>query len=505
MTAEDNHPTPPKTCKPESLEAKFKLLQLLPYDARAKRKHCLVFGFILDWYHSKYGDALASVRHIVSTIKDRDPSGKGLYAGDVHRALTDLVAWGYLNQEKGIGRRASRYVPIWEKLSSVHKIPNTTENEISVRENTNTCVRENTNTTADSVRDSMNEDPVTGPGHKTRVRVSGNIDTLDAMSPAGLAPAEAGTRDPEGFNELYKAYGLRRKRDAAKSVYEKIAPDAHLRARMVEAAGLWRSSYEENNTDIKWRKYLHSWLAKECWEEDPPVAYVDAKEAAIAKAKDRGSNPARGAKPSACSVVKSGINDMYIVGVRQEGGPAFDEHRVTLGLEYADTGERITHELHVHDINGPVSGYSAWVDLNRVVDWSFNIADIKGYAVKVANGTNGTISFGKSFLPPKEEVVEVAIVRALASPVEPDSAEECVEIAMMTDDDITLEWFAMLKSNDVKEQADDQQRIASLLTAVGVTGVDDERDLIGKRLKIIKQGKKVKEFLPHPSLMQQAA
>lgn len=499
MTSEDKRP------KPESLEAKFKLLQLLPYDARAKRKHILVYGFILDWFHSKYGDALASVRHIVSITKERDPLGKGLYAGDIHKALTDLVSWGYLDQEKGIGRRASRYVPIWEKLASVHKIPNTTDDEISVRENTYTCVRENTYTTDISVRDSTNEDPVTVPGHKTRVRVSGNIDTLDAMPPAGLAPAEAGTRDPEGFNELYKAYGLRRKRAEAKSVYEKIAPDAHLHARMVEAAGLWYSAYEENDTDIKWRKHLHSWLAKECWEEDPPVAYVDPKEAAIAKAKDRGSNPARGAKPIARAVVKSGINEMYIVGVSQEGGATFDEHHVMLELEYADTGERVTHELHVHDINGPASGHPAWVGLNEVVDWSFNIADIKGYAVKVANGTNGTITFGKSFLPPKEETVEVMISSAEVSPVEPESDEECLEIRMMTDDDVTLEWFAMLKSDDMQEQAEDQQRIASMLTAVGVKYVDDERDLIGKRLKIIKQGKGVKEFLPHPNMMKMAA
>jgi hypothetical protein len=101
--------------KPESLEAKFRLMTVLPYDKRAKRKHILVYGFILDWFHSKYGDALASVRHIVANLKDRDPFEAGLYTGDVHSALTDLVAWGYLAQEKGSGRRASRYVPVWEK------------------------------------------------------------------------------------------------------------------------------------------------------------------------------------------------------------------------------------------------------------------------------------------------------------------------------------------------------------------------------------------------------
>jgi hypothetical protein len=118
-------------------------MTVLPYDKRAKRKHILVYGFILDWFHSKYGDALASVRHIVANLKDRDPFEAGLYTGDVHSALTDLVAWGYLAQEKGSGRRASRYVPVWEKARSVHKTPNATDEHLSVRENQNTCVREN--------------------------------------------------------------------------------------------------------------------------------------------------------------------------------------------------------------------------------------------------------------------------------------------------------------------------------------------------------------------------
>ncbi|MGO6696179.1 hypothetical protein ACCS54_31285 [Rhizobium johnstonii] len=43
-----------KSAKPESLEAKFKLMTILPFDRRAKRKHILVYGFILDWYHDKF-------------------------------------------------------------------------------------------------------------------------------------------------------------------------------------------------------------------------------------------------------------------------------------------------------------------------------------------------------------------------------------------------------------------------------------------------------------------
>ncbi|MFD1329719.1 hypothetical protein [Mycoplana ramosa] len=145
----------------DSLENKFRLATIAPLDRRMKRKHLAVYGFILDWYHRKYGDALASVRHIVATLKERDPDGIGLYTGDVHSALKDLVSWGYLTQEKGSGRRASRYVPDWAHGRSVHKTPNTTESEISVLENQNTSVRGIPNATADSVHKTQNQDPST--------------------------------------------------------------------------------------------------------------------------------------------------------------------------------------------------------------------------------------------------------------------------------------------------------------------------------------------------------
>jgi hypothetical protein len=99
--------------EPESLSLKFLLATRIDFDKRIGRKHRLVYCFLLDYYHSKYGDALASVRHIAACLQERDPFEKGLYIGDIHGALTDLVEWGYVTQEKGSGRRASRYTPVW--------------------------------------------------------------------------------------------------------------------------------------------------------------------------------------------------------------------------------------------------------------------------------------------------------------------------------------------------------------------------------------------------------
>ncbi len=77
------------SAKPESLEAKFKLMCRLPYDQRVKRRHMLVFGFILDWYHSHYGNALASTRHIHRELEARDQAKPACISA---RSMAQLTA-----------------------------------------------------------------------------------------------------------------------------------------------------------------------------------------------------------------------------------------------------------------------------------------------------------------------------------------------------------------------------------------------------------------------------
>ena len=270
----------------DSLENKFRLAAIVaPLDRRMKRKHLAIYGFILDWYHHKYGDALASVRHIVAQLKERDPDGVGLYMGDVHSALGDLVSWGYLTQEKGAGRRASRYVPVWVHSRSVHKTPNATENEISVRETQNTSVRETPNATSDSVHKSPNEDPST----LTRVPDPGTgkdgHDCAPASPPPTAGPDGATAAEcAQGFEELWRAYGYRQKKADAKAAYKKLAPDQDLHRRLVEAARSWQASWAAQGKADAPRFTLAKWIDREEFECDPPTAY---------KAKERKKAPAR--------------------------------------------------------------------------------------------------------------------------------------------------------------------------------------------------------------------
>lgn len=266
----------PKAPAPESLEAKFKLLAALPYDPRVRRKHMLVYGFILDWYHSKYGDALASVRHIARTLQERDPAGKGLYSGDIHGALSDLVAWDYLHQEKGSGRRASRYVPNWALACSVRENPNTTEADRSVRESPNASVRETPNANAVCVRESPNEDPSTrtrSTDQGTRVDGPEGPGGGGGAAPASGLSAGPGDAPPEGFEELWRAYGVRKQKADARRAYEKLAPGPELHAQMVEAARAWREAWEAQGKPDAPRKALKGWIEQELYDCDPPTAY----------------------------------------------------------------------------------------------------------------------------------------------------------------------------------------------------------------------------------------
>jgi hypothetical protein len=327
--------------KPESLEAKFKLMCRLPYDARARRRHVLVFGFILDWYHSKYGDALASVRHVHRMVQERDPAGKGLYIGEIHGALTDLVAWGYLEQEKGKGRRASRYVPNWAALElSVQEIPNANDNDRSVLESPNTSVLESPNANGRSVRDSLNEDPST----LTRVIDPGTgMDEVDCAAPsappvAGLAAATAGTAQESGsipadpskwFDRLYVVYGVKKDKANARRQFEKIAPDLSTFADMIEAARKWRTAAGGIE-----RKHLATWLRDECYDEEPS-----------------GVREQRKTKHSSTKAAgdKTAVRRMKIITAENFGNPFGDYF---LKVEFEGENEIISREWHLYSKDG---------------------------------------------------------------------------------------------------------------------------------------------------------
>ncbi|MBY4589419.1 hypothetical protein [Rhizobium redzepovicii] len=381
--------TSDKSPKPESLEAKFKLMTILPYDRRAKRKHILVYGFILDWYHDKYGDALASTRHILATLKQRDPFGHGLYMGDVHSALTELVSWGYLTQEKGTGRRASRYVPVWEKVRSVHKSPNAAVDGISVLVSPNASVLVSPNATAASVHKIPNEDPLTGPVHKTGPQVMGSMfDAAPVAPPAdGLEATAAGPASGDGFNDFWKAWPRKHGKKKAEAVWKKF--DAELRQTIIEAASAWAAHYKHHDVEMKWIPEPANWLTGERWDEDLPLVHVDAKGAAITKAKANATpKPADGRR-------SNGPRTVDIVGsnVDEANGKIF----LTLCFVERDRPETWEHVIALQhpDMNTQAEAQAEFAELCKALGVSgvSDSSDLHHHPVRILQRPNGKLEY----------------------------------------------------------------------------------------------------------------
>lgn len=337
----------------DSLENKFRLATTAPLDRRMKRKHLAVYGFLLDWYHRKYGDALASVRHIVAQLKERDPAGIGLYTGDVHSALKDLEAWGYITADVGIGRRASRYVPVWVHGLSVHKTPNTTEDEISVRENQNTSVRETPNTTSDSVHKTPNEDPSTVTRLQDGVTVIDGDDCAPATPPlpVGLEATGAGGAQG-GFEELWKTYFPKRgqgDKKKARSAYEALAPDANLHSSMLVSAKLWFDAWQAQDKPDAPRKHLDTWLTGEHYDCEPPTAYK-AKEKPTTKKPTKASNDNfANERPANDSDYVCDVGPFSDIGT-------FDATIVDTEVKFVD---RFTEQVDIHLLWGSNGGQGA--------------------------------------------------------------------------------------------------------------------------------------------------
>src|SRR6185437_13255202 len=212
MSTADKKDKSPRLPTPGSLEAKMKLLALLPYDERARRKHCLVFGFIVDWWHKDYGDALASSRFVAGKLDERRhhiPNGKGLSAPQAHVVMTDLANWGFLVKARGKGRWVNRYIPNWSLVctpAQEHICATSMGNTISATSCQDSCVSAPGSANGPCVTASGNEDPFTRPGQRPGDVLNGDIDSHAALAgvavPASADGDAAAARVPEGFEEF---------------------------------------------------------------------------------------------------------------------------------------------------------------------------------------------------------------------------------------------------------------------------------------------------------------
>lgn len=487
MTQPQHDDRPPRLPKPESLEAKFKLLALLPYDRRAGRKHSLVYGFILDWFHSKYGDALASVRHVLGMIKERDPAGRGLYAGDVHSALSDLVAWGYLDQEKGSGRRASRYVPKWDLVCSVREIPNATDGAHSVRETPNASVREIPNATGASVRDSTNEDPSTVTRPQDGVtEIDGHYCAAPTAPPvSGLAAATAGTAQEglEPFEQLWRAYDYKKNKREARAAFKKLAPDDALLSTMIAAATAWRASWAAQGDSAAPRYRLDKWLEREEYECDPPTGYKGKER------KTKASEKPAAVKAAAVKALPGNAGELVRVLSAQNVGDPFSDNGVSIRFEGPKGVEE--HLVKTHDNSGTRTewewvkvlyeawgGYDEWPGRRAVATYDGECLT----GMRPANGPDRIVVITEANLA-ETDGVKLLVGKLADEHGRPEGRLEIVT-----------------ESGDAWEQAAGQKSLMMLFDALGVAAPDMD-DLLFRPFMMTSAG----GFKRAPEMLRTAA
>jgi len=399
----------------DGLENKFRLATIAPLDRRMKRKHLAVYGFLLDWYHRKYGDALASVRHIVAQLKERDPAGIGLYTGDVHSALKDLEAWGYITADVGIGRRASRYVPVWLHGRSVHKTPNTTEDEISVRENQNTSVQETPNTTSDSVHKTPNEDPSTVTRLQDGVTGIDGDDCAPATPPlpVGLRATGAGGAQG-GFEELWKTYFPKRgqgDKKKARSAYEALAPDADLHSSMLVSARAWFEAWQAQCKPEAPRKHLDTWLTGEHYDCEPPTAYKAKERKAKAPTKASNDNDPDETQAPDFTVHPDQPAEGTIEKVEDWTDP--DDGAKALTIHYRTHSDELVEQFFVYESDNEREQLDGQEELRTVLDAVSldgidSAKELIGRKVDLMINNGKFVSCSKPWVPaPKEPRVQV--------------------------------------------------------------------------------------------------
>lgn len=243
--------------------AEFRQAQLVDFDPRLTEPARIVFRFIVGWYMEDRGNALASVRHIVSTMRSRVPDGTIPSRSAVQRALTLLLETGWLARIfTGTGRSASRYVPAANALA----LASSGQFPTSVPLHRDTTVASHSTGTALSHSTGTQSYTASQPiGTKTRLpdprkdagtgSSTGEVSATSAALGLPAAPADA------GFERVWRAYGKLGNKVASRLAYAAIDdPDvSHIASR----ANAWAASAKAGQK----RMPLEKWLAAEKYDE----------------------------------------------------------------------------------------------------------------------------------------------------------------------------------------------------------------------------------------------
>ena len=249
-----------QTTEPASLLSHWWTMGKMALDRRTKGRHLKVGWVIMERFMRAKGGGRASIRFIQQAT--------GLSGRIVVQACNELVEWDYCSRIVGVGTRPTECAPSWATVSPMYSAKSV---EPSVPQECNASASPMCNANDASASPMCSESFLRNRLTKPDYGKEGEIDCAALPGNAGAASApgvpEGGQ---EGFEALWLAYDFRKRRAEARAAYAKLNPNAATQARLLTAAVAWRKAWEAQDKPNAPRKYLYSWLAEECFEEDAP-------------------------------------------------------------------------------------------------------------------------------------------------------------------------------------------------------------------------------------------
>lgn len=245
------------------------------------------------------------------------------------------------------------------------------------------------------------------------VTVRGNDAHAAPSAPpvAGLEASTADARDPAGFDaerfeELWDAFPRKQKRAEARDAYNALAPNIELHSQLVQKAMAWAECYLQRGTETQWQPYLHNWLKRERYHESIPTEYVDMKQAAIARAKNRRSSKMHHDAPEAAPIGRTGLSlgtpqgehKVKVLSAEEFGDGIFEiAFRLTYEIEGGShEGKKFSHEFTPvsGDEKAMESGQTVYRQVQRATGIEpAELTDLSGAIMRAVVGKMGQVRY----------------------------------------------------------------------------------------------------------------
>jgi hypothetical protein len=363
---------PSATAEPVLLK-QYKLLGAVIDAPWATRLDHKITRHVIDRYYAKFGNARASLRYL-----EKATGAKRTNIIESLRRIADNGVIRIIRQ--GIGTRPTEYDLIFDFASKNPSGPVDGTSTSGPAEGTPTGPVDGTsivssgphdgtesylrNMSTDMLTVSRTEDAPAGPTAPPVLGV--NADTaVTAVDPKA---------QPNRFEELWAAFPRKHHRTKARIAYAALAPDEALHADLMAAAIALAGHYEKSATEKKWWKHMHTWLAEERYLEDLPEPYENPKEAAIARAREKGPRKAASTTPAKATGLSPGTpigrHKVKIVGSEFPDNTSSPEVRIKFFYRIEDgdhTGKEFSHTFKIlsDDENTRMDGQSIYANIRN--------------------------------------------------------------------------------------------------------------------------------------------